>query len=175
VEEVEQRLGVGVHVHEHEAAPRVDAQCAQPKVQRQVWEVAAVGNGRDAACEVVAPTVVAALDPVFGERPRSHAQLVAAVQAGVVEGADAAIGGAHDEDRLVADDVLDEVAGLSDLLFPAGDLPHARPEALHLEVDELPGDVALLRNQVGHGRLAKYLRSTSPTCSSSLPTPSPTG
>jgi len=54
------------------------------------------------------------------------------------------------------------------------DLPHPGPEAFHLQVEELPGGVALLGDESLHGRLEKYLPSTSPTCSSSPPTPSPT-
>src|SRR5205085_6671540 len=85
------------------------------------------------------------------------------------------IGGRHGEDRLVADHVLDEVAGPRDLFVAACHLPHTRPQPLHLQVDELPRDVALLRDQVGHGRLRRYSPSTSPTCSSASPTPSPSG
>src|SRR4029078_6656268 len=97
------------------------------------------------------------------------------VQARVVISAEVAVGAAHHQDRLVADDVLDEVARVRDLFLPARDLPHARPQPRHLEVDELPGDVALLGDEVAHGRLRPYSRSTSPTCSSWSPTPFPTG
>ena len=55
--------------------------------------------------------------------------------------------GAHDDDRLVADRVLEEVAGLGELLLAARDLPDPRPEPLELELGELAGRVALLRHE----------------------------
>ena len=65
--------------------------------------------------------------------PRTLAQLRRAVAAHVVERLDrAGPAVAHDEDRLVDDLVLDEVARLRDLLEPARHLPHVRPEALSL-------------------------------------------
>ena len=56
----------------------------------------------------------------------------------------------HDDDRLVEDLVLDEVAGLRDLLEPARHLPHPRPEQLGLQRVELRVVVALLGDPV-HG------------------------
>ncbi len=50
----------------------------------------------------------------------------------------------HDRNRLVADLVLEEPAGLVDLLGPARDLPDARPQPVELEVGERRGRVPLL-------------------------------
>ncbi len=52
--------------------------------------------------------------------------------------------GAHDDDRVVTDRILEERAGPLELLFAARDLPDARPEPLELELGELVGRVALL-------------------------------
>ena len=49
---------------------------------------------------------------------------------------------AHDEDGLVADGVLEEVAAVGNLLLPASYLPHMRPQELHFEVEELLRGVA---------------------------------
>ena len=59
------------------------------------------------------------------------------MQAGVVVRTDDVGGRAHDEDRLVADQVLAEVADLGDLLLAAGHLPDACPEAVEFQCREL--------------------------------------
>src|SRR5207245_847507 len=70
-----------------------------------------------------------------------------AVQTAVGVGADLVGRGTHDENRLIADRVLDVRAGLGDLLLAAGHLPHARPEPLHLEIEELARDVTVLGDE----------------------------
>ncbi len=81
-------------------------------------------------------------------RPAALDELHAAVAAGVVVGADGGVVDAHDDDRLVENLVLDEVAGLGDLLQPARHLPDARPEQLGLQRVEVLVVVALLGDAV---------------------------
>ena len=155
VEEVEERLGVGVEVHEHEAAPALDAHRARARGRRASRELVAVDDLDEPAVERVAPRVVRAADRAVGERRRSPRR-------GACRGAGTRCGSApivagrrpHDEDRLVADRVLDVVAGRGELLLAAGDLPDARPQPLELEVEELARRVALLRDEpvVAHAR-----------------------
>src|SRR5205823_5648037 len=95
----------------------------------------------------VPPRVISATDLTIGKRAASMGQPRTAVEAGVVVGGDASIVGAYHEHGLVADRVLDEVARIRDLFLATGDLPHARPEPLHLEVEEGLRDVALLGHE----------------------------
>src|SRR5947208_3655906 len=60
-----------------------------------------------------------------------------AVTAGVLERADVALTGAHDDDGLVQELVLREVERPRDLLQPARHLPGAGPQPLRLEPVEL--------------------------------------
>ena len=99
------------------------------------------------AVERVRPRVVRAADRAVRERAAAVGEPRPAVQAGVVEPGDRAGFGAHDDDRVVADRVLEEVARRGELLLATGDLPHARPQPLELEVGELGGGVALLRQE----------------------------
>ena len=69
------------------------------------------------------------------------------MQAGVVEAGDRAGLGPHDDDRVVTDPVFEEVARPVELLLAARDLPDARPEPLELQLGELVGRVALLRQE----------------------------
>ena len=64
------------------------------------------------AVEVVAPSVVTAPDLAVGERAAPVGEAGAPVKAGVVEGLDGVGVGPDDEDRLVADQVLEIVAHL---------------------------------------------------------------
>ena len=73
--------------------------------------------------EVVAPGVVATPDALLGESAVPVGETSAAVQTGVVEGADGLRVRPNDQDRLVADEVLAEVADLGYLLLAAGHLP----------------------------------------------------
>src|SRR5204862_400998 len=96
---------------------------------RQVGELLAVGNVGDAARQVVAPAVVAAFDPSLSEGPGAGRQLRSPVEAGVVIRPERAVCAAHDEDRLVADDVFDVVARLRHLFDDAGaKAPFHEPE-----------------------------------------------
>jgi hypothetical protein len=85
------------------------------------------------------------------------------MQARVVERVQRSRLGSDDRDAFVADGVLDELAGLDDLLFPARDLPYPRPEPRLLELGEVARGVALLGHEtvgpdeqgseVGHVRI----------------------
>ena len=81
--------------------------------------------------------------------PRAVGDLHAAVAARVLEGGDAAVLGAHHDDRLVEDRVLDVVVRPGDLLEPARHLPGPRPQLIGLELEEVGVVVALLAAPVG--------------------------
>ncbi len=100
----------------------------------------------------VAPTVEGADEAGLACSP-SLGHLDAAVPAGVLEGADAKVGRAHDDDRLVQEFVFDEVVRLGDLLEPAGHLPDAGPQQVDLHLEEVGVVVPLLGGTVGkfHG------------------------
>jgi hypothetical protein len=147
VEEVEQGLGVEVHVDEHETTPGVDADRPEREVVGESGELLAVGHLREPAVERVRPRVVGAADRPVGERSAAIGEASAAVQARVVEADDLVGLRAYDDDRVVADRVLQEGAGPDQLFLTAGDLPYARPEPLELELRELAGRVALLRQE----------------------------
>ena len=83
-----------------------------------------------------------AICPPGGVR-RPMQSCVAAVRAHVVERLHRAVTLAHDDDRLVADLVLDPVAGSRDLLQAARHLPDMRPQVLLLELEELAVEIAL--------------------------------
>ena len=147
IEEVEQRLGVEIHVHEHEPAPALDADRSEREVVGEPRELLAVGHLHEPAVECVRPRVVGAADRAVREGSAPVGEPGAAVQARVVKADDRAGLGTHHDDRVVADRVLEERAGPGQLLFATGDLPHARPEPLELELGELTGRVALLRQE----------------------------
>jgi hypothetical protein len=86
--------------------------------------------------------VIATTDAALGEASGALGQPGAAVEAGVVERGDGLGVGADDEDGLVADEVLAEVADVGDLLLPAGRLPDAGPQSLELQGGELGARVA---------------------------------
>ena len=69
------------------------------------------------------------------------------MEARVVVGDDLAVAGAHDEDGLLADRVFDEIPRIRHLLLTACDLPDARPQPFHLEVEEGLGDVTILGHE----------------------------
>ena len=129
IEELEQRLGVGIHVDEHEPAPALDAHAREREVVGQADELFTIGDAHEPAVERVRPRVVRAADLAVRERAAPVGERRPAVPAGVVEPGDRAGLGAHDHDRVVADRVLEEVARRRELLLPARDLPHARPQA----------------------------------------------
>ena len=147
IEEVEQRLGVGIGVHEDEPAPALGAHPPEPQPFGQVGELVRVHHLGEPAVERVAPRVVAALHEAVGEAPGTGGEPGAAVEAGVVEGADRPVVAPDDEDRLVPDLVLDEVARLGELLLAARDLPDPAPQPVQLEAGELGRRVASLGNE----------------------------
>ena len=102
---------------------------------------------QQAAIEAVAPRVVPATNSVLGEGAAVRRKPGAPMEAGIVMRDHAAVDGAHDEHRLLADRVLDEIAWIGHLFFTARDLPHAGPQPVHLEVEKCPRDVALLGNE----------------------------
>ncbi len=133
-----------IHVDEHEPAPPADSHVAEADqvVGHRLGKVVSVDHLRDVTFEVPPPPVVRASDLGRGECTHARHQPGAAVRTSVEEGLDVVIVAAHDDDRLVADGVLEEVAGLGELLFAASHLPHAGPQALHLDVEELTRGVA---------------------------------
>jgi hypothetical protein len=155
-EERLERLAVGVHVHEHEPAPPTDLHVAEVHVVvgHGVGVLVTVDDLDDLTVEVPTPGVVAATDLGGGEVADATCQPGAAVRARVEESTDVVAIAADDEDRLVADRVLDEVAPVRDLFLAARDLPDARPEPFHLEVVELARHVA----RPGHGDHAVRFR-----------------
>ena len=68
--------------------------------------------------------------------------------AGVLEGSHAEVLGAHHDDRLVEELVLDEIVRLRDLLEPAGHLPDPGPQQFGLHLVEVRVEVALLAGPV---------------------------
>jgi hypothetical protein len=159
-EEVAQRLGVGVHVHEHPAVPRLAAQVGEADAPGRValGEVVGVGHPVDPPVEPVRPQVVRALELRRVPRPRL-AQPPTPVLTRVVEGAHALGLGPHDDDRLGAEVEHEIVADLGKIRHRAGEVPHPCPHAIPLERHELAGEVALLgdelRAEVGLGQLPR--------------------
>ena len=108
VEEVEQGGAPGVETHPDEAAPPVHAHGLQAGAFGIRVELVGIHHLDESAVEVVAPGVVAAPDAAIREECRSPRPAGSHVQARVVEGPDDIRGGADDQDRLVADQVLAE-------------------------------------------------------------------
>ena len=107
------------------------------------------GAGLDVfANEPKVPEALFSLDNVVLQPHQASAtrETRAAMETRVEESFDGVGPCPDDEDRLRPDHVLDEVADGSELFLAARDLPHARPQALHLEVAERGGGVALLRD-----------------------------
>jgi hypothetical protein len=110
----------------------------------QVEELTLLLHERAPAVELVLPAVVLA-DELAAAAARLLArevgpyQLVAAVAADVVEGADLAVHAAHDDDRRVGErELLREVAALAGELLDAPDVqPAALEDGLPLELVEL--------------------------------------
>ncbi len=148
VEVVEERWRRRVEAYPHEATPPVDSDCLEPGPGRYRVELVGVDNVDETAIEVVAPRVVAAADAAVREGSRSVREPCPAMQARVVKGVDGVRVRAHDEDGLIADQVLAELAHVGDLFLPAGDLPDAGPQPLELECGELRTRVTGARHGV---------------------------
>ena len=147
IEEVDERLGLAVHVHEHEASPALCPYLVETEVRRHVRELVAVDDLGQLSVEGVAPGVVPASDLAVSKIASAVGQPGAPVQAGVEVPLDVPRVRADHEDRLVADRVLEVVARLGHLFLAACDLPDPRPQLLHLEIEELPRDVPLLGDE----------------------------
>src|SRR5262245_34551048 len=80
--------------------------------------------------------------------PSAFNDLHSAMAARVVEGANVVVVQSYDDDRLVEDLVLHEIAARGNLLEPARHLPHPWPEQLGLERVELLVVIALFGNPV---------------------------
>src|SRR5207249_4356922 len=106
-----------------------------------------VERERRRAVEVPPPAVEGADDLSAAERAATDGKLRGPVAARVLVRLDLVRPGAHDEDRVAGHRVLDEVTDVGDLLEPAGQLPHTRPELLVLELEERLVEVALARDE----------------------------
>ena len=100
------------------------------------------------AVRAVAPPVERADEPALA-RPSTLDDPDATMAAGVLEGPHAQVVGAHHDDRLIEDLVLDEIVRLRDLLEPARHLPDPWPEQVDLHLVEVRVEVALLGSPVG--------------------------
>ena len=151
-EVLRQRGRLRVEVHEHEAAPGVDADLGQRHVAPvELGEVPPRRDVLEGAVEVPRPGVERAAQLAVAAGLR--AQLGPAVQAGVGVRLEGARVGAYHDHRVVADLVDHGVADSGDLVLVAGHLPDPRPQALHLEVVERSAHVAL----PGHRTVAERL------------------
>ncbi len=155
VEERLERLGGRVHVDEDEPAPPADLDMVQTHVVvgHGGREVGTVDHLLVGAVQLEPPGVVPAPDLAGVEIAGAGGEPGAAMRTGVVEGLDRVGIAPRHQDGLVADEVLEEVPRTGHLLLPTGDLPDPGPEALHLQTQEVRGDVALLRDDVVAVRL----------------------
>ena len=106
-----------------------------------------VARPEQAAVELVGPLVVGADDLRVGSLRRA-AEGRAAVAAGVVEGADRAVGAADDDDRVEADLVGDVAAGLRQLAGGHGEEPAPVPDPLEVELEDVGVGVEGARERV---------------------------
>ncbi len=136
-----QRSGLGIEVDEHEPAPGVDLDRRKGPLLADLREVPAARDVRDGAVEVPGDAVERA-----GQVVAAAGELLedtTPVQAHVAVRRDGVGRRAHHEDLDAGDVVGDVVADLGDVLLATGDLPHALPDPLHLELVELLRGVAL--------------------------------
>ena len=121
-------------VHEHEAAPARDRDREQGELlEREVRRRHPPRRGDQAPVEVVRPGVIGADDAAARERTLLRgAENRAAMTAGVVESAQAAVLRAQDDDRLRPDRDDAVVAGRRDLLLARDGDPAGVPERLQL-------------------------------------------
>ena len=131
---VRQRRRVVIHVDEHEAAPTVRPWPRAVKTCRRfdMGEIPIADRFLQRAVEVPAPAVEAALEFAGATLAAGGAQLGAAMQAGIVIGANIVLSDTRDDERVPADIVDVIVAHFRDMLLAAGELPGAGPQIVKL-------------------------------------------
>ena len=143
---VGQRLGVEVEVDEHQASPGVHPHRHQREVV--VADRAEAPTGRDfpqPSGEVPSPAMIRAAQ--LGDAgSRALADGVTSVAADVLKAPQHAVVAPHQDDRVLAQPVLEPVAGVGDMVDGAGHVPHPGPHALVLQFGELWRGVALNRD-----------------------------
>ena len=150
LEAVAQRRGVVVEVDPRASTPELTSDRNQAEILRvQVVLVELLGPQHEGVVSVDAPAPAVEGANEGAPIPVAFHQLYAAMAAGVVIGPHVFGVEADHDDGLVEDLVLDEVAGLGDLLEPACHLPHPRPEHLVFERVELRVVVPLLGDPIG--------------------------
>src|ERR1700683_4232663 len=134
LEELSERRGGEVEIHEDERSPGVDlhAEQAEVLVAEPGTEPLAGGHFAEGALEVPGPVVVGAAE-VLEVGSGALADAVAPVSADVLEGAERAVVVSYDEHRQPAAPVFVEVAGGWHVVDGAGELPDVGPQALALE------------------------------------------
>ncbi len=141
-ERLDERRGVRVLVDEHPVAVHLAADLREPHAARvEPREVAFLAHGHEPAVEVVGPAVVAA-EESFGLALLGLEQRRAAVAAGVVEGPDAAVLAADDDDRRPGLAPHAEASRARQLVGVQRVEPGALPEILFLEAQEVRVGVA---------------------------------
>ena len=134
LEELPERRGGEVEIHEDERPPGVDlhAEQAEVLVAKPGTEPLPGGHLAERALEVPRPVVVRATE-VLEVGSGTLADAVAPVSADVLEGAERSVVASYDEHRQQAAAVLVEVAGCWHVVDSAGELPDVGPESLVLE------------------------------------------
>ena len=149
VEVVEQRLGLEVHVDEHEAGPRVDLDRLQAEVVVGPGrELLGIEHEADRPVEVPAPAVERADQRADAAAAGGEAR--AAVAAGVEVAADGVGRLADHEDRVAADQVLVVAADAGDVLEATRHQPRLGEQPVDLDLLELGVEVAALRARTTH-------------------------
>ena len=142
-EELRERLGLGVHVEEDEAAPGVAGDLDQRRLLgHALGERVFVRHELLRAIEVELEEVIGALESL-GVAHAGVADLVAAVGADVVEGAHLVRLLAHDQERLGAELRREVITHVGDVGRSSGDVPDLRPHPLPLELHERFRRIAL--------------------------------
>src|SRR6476659_6155108 len=142
-----ERFAVRIRIYEDEAAPGADPNLREPeRVRLDLREVPRTRHALELSGKRPAKTVERALQ--LADPASAVTQGAAAMQARVDVRLDAVTTGygANQQDRRVADVIHLGVADFRQDLLAAGELPHARPEPLLLELVELPGQIALDRD-----------------------------
>ena len=133
-ERLVQALAVGIHVDVDPTGPATDLHSLQRNVLilQCVPPVLAVDYIHAPALQIELPAVEFAVEA--GAVAAAVGQAPAAVRAHIVESLDLIRTGSNDDDGIIDDVVRIEVADLRDILFPAGHLPYAGPQALVLQL-----------------------------------------